>query len=148
MMSNARGLQQLNEIAVSDPTTLEGLTQFPFAPPRACQQPVGTTRHAESDMREGTFCATLFQTARKSLILNGEMSEWSIEHAWKLNPAARADAHQIPPTHFRFNDFRNIDTGRCVPVSDGVVPGFRGSSDTVLTQNSRPVSEVLIDAHR
>ena len=22
-------------------------------------------------------------TARKSLILNGEMSEWSIEHAWK-----------------------------------------------------------------
>jgi len=34
-------------------------------------------------MREGRFCAILFQTARKSLILNGEMSEWSIEHAWK-----------------------------------------------------------------
>ena len=34
-------------------------------------------------MREGRFCATLFQTIRNSLILNGEMSEWSIEHAWK-----------------------------------------------------------------
>ena len=33
------------------------------------------------------------RTARKSLILNGEMSEWSIEHAWKLIPLARADAH-------------------------------------------------------
>ena len=41
----------------------------------------------ESDMREGGFCAILFQAARKSLILNGEMSEWSIEHAWKLTPA-------------------------------------------------------------
>jgi len=38
-------------------------------------------------MREGRFCAILFQTARKCLILNGEMSEWSIEHAWKANPA-------------------------------------------------------------
>ena len=32
---------------------------------------------------EGGFCATLCRTARNSLILNGEMSEWSIEHAWK-----------------------------------------------------------------
>ena len=41
----------------------------------------------ESQGFEGGFCATLFRTARKSLILNGEMSEWSIEHAWKTNPA-------------------------------------------------------------
>src|SRR4051812_11592738 len=34
-------------------------------------------------MREGRFCAILFRTARKSLILNGEMSEWLKEHAWK-----------------------------------------------------------------
>src|SRR6476659_1153229 len=34
-------------------------------------------------MREGRFCAILFQTARKWLILNGEMSEWLKEHAWK-----------------------------------------------------------------
>jgi hypothetical protein len=31
--------------------------------------------------------------------LNGEMSEWSIEHAWKLIPLARADEHRYPPTH-------------------------------------------------
>jgi len=42
-------------------------------------------RHAQSDMREGRFCAILFQTARKWLILNGEMSEWLKEHAWKAN---------------------------------------------------------------
>jgi hypothetical protein len=34
-------------------------------------------------MCEGGFCAILIQAVRKSLILNGEMSEWSIEHAWK-----------------------------------------------------------------
>jgi len=31
------------------------------------------------------------------------------EHAWKSTSVARADAHQIPRTHFRFDDFRNID---------------------------------------
>ena len=48
-------------------------------------------------------------TGRKSLILNGEMSEWLKEHAWKSTPAARADAHQIPPTQFRSTTFRNND---------------------------------------
>jgi len=36
---------------------------------------------------EGGFCVTLFLAVRKCLILNGEMSEWSIEHAWKTIPA-------------------------------------------------------------
>jgi len=40
--------------------------------------------NVRSDVREGRFCAILFETARKSLILNGEMSEWLKEHAWKL----------------------------------------------------------------
>src|SRR3954452_19039216 len=34
-------------------------------------------------MREGRFCGILFRTARKSLNLSGEMSEWLKEHAWK-----------------------------------------------------------------
>src|SRR3954468_3958172 len=89
---------RLNQIAVSDRATLEGLTQFGFSSRRACLQTIGTTGHAESDMREGGFCAILFQAARKSSILNGEMSEWSIEHAWKLTAVTRADAHQ---THQR-----------------------------------------------
>ena len=61
------------------------------------------------DIREGGFCATLFQALPKSLILNGEMLERSIRHAWKLKLLTRADARQIPPTHFRFNDFRYIN---------------------------------------
>src|SRR6187549_717533 len=32
---------------------------------------------------EGRFCDKLLQAARKPLILNGEMSEWLKEHAWK-----------------------------------------------------------------
>jgi hypothetical protein len=32
---------------------------------------------------EGGFCDNQIQTVRKSLILNGEMSEWLKEHAWK-----------------------------------------------------------------
>jgi hypothetical protein len=62
------------------------------------------------------------------------MSEWLKEHAWKLNPAARADAHQIPPTQFPINDLHDIDMRRSVAVSEGVSPGFRGPCDTVLTQ--------------
>jgi hypothetical protein len=81
------------------------------------------------------FCAILTQTARKSLILNGEMSKWSIEHAWKATPLVRADAQQILPTQFRISDFRNIDARRRVPVTDAFHQGFRGGRDTVLTQN-------------
>ena len=62
------------------------------------------------------------------------MSEWLKAHAWKLNLDARADAYQIPPTQFRFNEFRNINVRRRVPVNDGVAPGFRGVCDRVLTQ--------------
>src|SRR6185312_1252281 len=100
-----------------------------------CQQTIGITGHAELDMREGGFCARLFQAARKSLILNGEMSEWLKEHAWKSTPPARADAHQIPPRHFRSTTSRNNDLLQRVLVNDGVAPGFRGVCDTVLTQN-------------
>jgi hypothetical protein len=77
------GIRRLNKIAVSDRVRLEGLTQFRFSSRGVCLQTIGTTGHAESNMREGRFRARLFQTVRKSLILNGEMSEWSIEHAWK-----------------------------------------------------------------
>jgi hypothetical protein len=45
-------------------------------------------------VREGGFCVILIGTARKSLISNGEMSEWLKEHAWKLIPC-RAAAPQI-----------------------------------------------------
>lgn len=62
------------------------------------------------------------------------MSEWLKEHAWKSNPAARADAYEIPPRHFRINDFRNSDARRHVLVNQGVHPGFQGVCDTVLTQ--------------
>jgi hypothetical protein len=39
------------------------------------------------------------------LILNGEMSEWSIEHAWKAIRVSRIEQHQDTATPNRFNDF-------------------------------------------
>jgi hypothetical protein len=91
-------------------------------------------------MREGRFCATLFRTARNSLILNGEMSEWSIEHAWKSDLFTRADAQQNPPTHVRSISSRYNEVLRDAPVSDDVHRGFRGVCDTVLTQEAIEVT--------
>jgi hypothetical protein len=45
------------------------------------------------------------------------------EHAWKATPAARADAHQIPRTHFPINNFRYNDLRWHVAVSDVVPQG-------------------------
>ena len=138
----------LNKIAVSDRSdikrsdTILVLVAIGVVSKRLEQQDISDR------ISEGGFCATLFRTARKSLILNGEMSEWSIEHAWKLTPLARADAHQIPPTHFRSTTSRNNDLRQRVPVNDGVAPGFRGVCDTVLTQSERRFTRTNMNEHR
>ena len=77
--------------------------------------------------------------------MTGEMSEWLKEHAWKLIPLARADAHQNPPTHSRATTSRNNDVHPSVPVNHGVCPEFQGACDTVLTQNALSVSEIPSD---
>src|SRR6185436_6837219 len=64
------------------------------------------------------------------------MAEWSMAHAWKSDLFTRADAHQIPPTHFRSTTSPYNDVRRRVPVNHGVAPGFRGVCDTVLTQTA------------
>jgi hypothetical protein len=48
------------------------------------QEPV-SDRNTLEDLSQSAK-SQLFRL-RKLLILNGEMSEWSIEHAWKTNPA-------------------------------------------------------------
>src|SRR5262249_55053930 len=57
------------QIAVSDRTTLEGLTQLDLTRSHASPQPIGSTRNVRPDIREGGFCATLVRAARNSLIL-------------------------------------------------------------------------------
>jgi len=66
-------------------------------------------------MREGGFCAILIQTARKSLILNGEMSEWLKEHAWKAKRASKHQAISKHPNAYAISDltFQN-DHSVCV----------------------------------
>jgi hypothetical protein len=75
--------QQLNEIVVSDRGTLRGLTQFRLRSLSTRPQTAEYKSHRRTGVFEGAFCDRLFKTARNLLILNGEMSEWSIEHAWK-----------------------------------------------------------------
>jgi hypothetical protein len=45
-------------------------------------------------------------TARKLLILNGEMSEWLKEHAWKAIMASITERHQNTSLRIRFNGLR------------------------------------------
>ena len=61
--------------AVSDRDTLEDLSQSPRSP---------------------------FEHDCKLLILNGEMSEWSIEHAWKAKRATDISPLRSTLTHTRF----------------------------------------------
>src|SRR5262245_44600641 len=76
------------------------------------------------------------------------MSEWLKEHAWKLILSARADAHQISPTHFRSTTSRNNDVASTCPlVNHRVDRGFRGYGDTVLTQNSVTLPEISTDRY-
>jgi hypothetical protein len=63
----ARGSGGYTGSAVSDRETLEGLTQFGVSPVESQLQVIDSK--------------------------DGEMSEWLKAHAWKLIPAARADAH-------------------------------------------------------
>src|SRR3954468_4902320 len=79
------------------------------------------------------------------------MAEWLKAHAWKLTPAARADAHRIPPTHFRSTTSPYNDVRRRVPVNHGVDPGVRGVCDTVLTQfadSLTPYTSMFLRTHR
>jgi len=76
------------------------------------------------------------------------MLERSIRHAWKLTPAARADTHEIPPTHFRSTTSHNNDVHARVLVNAGVDSRFRGVCDTVLTQFSFPLPTAHTCAHQ
>ena len=69
------------------------------------------------------MCDNPWRTARKSY---GEMSEWLKEHAWKLIPLARADAHRNALTQFPPTTFRNNDVLRSGPVTTVFDRGFRG----------------------
>ena len=50
------------------------------------------------------MCDNLMLTARKVLILNGEMSEWLKEHAWKLIPATLTEPPRNTSSRIQFND--------------------------------------------
>ena len=50
------------------------------------------------------MCDNQFATARKLLILNGEMSEWFKEHAWKAIVARPTEQHRNTSSRNRCNE--------------------------------------------
>ena len=62
----------------SNRDTLDGLTQFAFL---------------------------VLSRGRKLLILNGEMSEWLKEHAWKANPESFSEQYRRTAFHRRDTNF-------------------------------------------
>jgi hypothetical protein len=66
-----------------------------------------------------------FKQDCKLLILNGEMSEWLKEHAWKTPPARLTGWYRNTSCRSRFNSFRLEDAPRCDAVNAGVRRQFR-----------------------
>ena len=62
----------------------------------------------------------LESASRKRLILNGEMSEWLKEHAWKAKRANITEQHRNTCFGNRFNDLWRDDAARCEPVNTGI----------------------------
>jgi hypothetical protein len=87
----------LNDLQVSQPA--RSLHSHVWA--TAMDKPVsdrGTLEDLSQSRQSGSI------RGRKLLILNGEMSEWLKEHAWKLNPVALNNAHQHASTLISLND--------------------------------------------
>jgi hypothetical protein len=98
----------------------DGRTRGPCRASRAAailEWPVSV--RGRSDDLSQSPCSQLSRGS-KLLILNGEMSEWLKEHAWKFIPDARADAHQILPAKFRSTASRNNDVHLHVLVNQPV----------------------------
>jgi hypothetical protein len=88
---------------------------------RARSQLTDRTSDIESQRFEGGFCDKLFRTARKLLILNGEMLERSIRHAWKAIRATLTEQQQDTPSRITFNEL----PPQAVPRWDTVNVGVR-----------------------
>ena len=125
---------------VTDLTAFTGLTQFRAETIAARPQNAEYKRHVRTIGFEGGFCATLVPAARKSLILNGEMSEWLKEHAWKSTPASGIERYRNISSRNRFNDFPPQNPSRCEPVSVAVCQGFRGDLTQFLHNSGRHFS--------
>jgi len=70
-------------------------------------------------------CDNHLAAARKSLILNGEMSEWLKEHAWKAILARLTERHRNTSLRNRFNDLPPPDAPRCDSVNLCIRRRFR-----------------------
>ena len=90
------------------------------------------------------MCDNRSPTARKLLILNGEMSEWLKEHAWKSIPGTLSKDTPRRIIVMRLNDLHCKNVFPCSSVIDNVSRGFEGhlrQSDTTQIL----LSDVLLE---
>ena len=71
------------------------------------------------------LCENLLLAARTSLILNGEMSEWLKEHAWKAKLARNAEEYAEPSTRTPSTNSPLGDIPQCDPVTVHILGGFQ-----------------------
>jgi len=71
----------------------------------------------------------------------GEMSEWSIEHAWKLIPAALSNTHRHAPTNLPSTTSRNNNSS--TPELRIAVPAVEGRA-----VEHRHVALVIVEVER
>jgi hypothetical protein len=111
-------------ITLSDRTTLEGLTQFSAMADRAASQVTEQRPHRGTVGFEGAFCDNQIQAARKSLIPKVEMSEWSIEHAWKATAVRNTERHRRTSLRIHSTTYLPTTLTQCASINLHV---YRGS---------------------
>jgi hypothetical protein len=105
----------------SDRGTLTGLTQFiPMRESAAAKALNANEIELDTRIITGVCDKSVRSSSQVVDSKVGEMSEWLKEHAWKLIPLARADAHRHALTQFPPTTSRNNDVHRSVPVNHGV----------------------------
>ena len=91
-------MHQLLQISVSDRGRLKRSdTIWSAASLLNWRKPLNPHRIVEQPWEFTGVCATLLQTARNLLNLNGEMSEWLKEHAWKAHALQQLETYR---SHF------------------------------------------------
>ena len=89
---------------------MAGLTQFAATRMLVHRKPLNG-KIIEGKAAKGTGVREIIPTRQQQLVdsKDGEMSEWSIEHAWKAIPATLTEQHRNTPSRNRFSDLRPGD---------------------------------------
>jgi hypothetical protein len=93
----------------------EGLTQFPFASPRECQQTIGTTGHLRSNVRKGMFLR--YTVPDRPQVVDFKRRDVGVVDRARLEIGIRSRVLTHIKSHQRTSDQRLPATTMCIGVS-------------------------------